>query len=236
MFDWAQDHRRRLALWIFIALVLHTGAYFLFRVVEMTPSPSPSLDTTIYVLPPNSPEARRLAPLIASEDPSLAAADRIGPISVPDPPIPKYRPGYATASPRVAPLPDPDRRLLPPVIHDFGAVTVPDLPSTRITPTPATRSMIEFGGELAGRDARTPKPTNLFARPEDHLPPATFLVKIDKSGRVLHVLEQEGTQNRELDAAAMAFLSNLTFSEGIGPAWGTATFHWGNDIQRVKGP
>lgn len=227
MFDWVQDHRRRLALWIFVALLLHFGGYFLFRVVQPPASPVPALDHAVHVLPPGSAEAIRLAAFVEAHDPSIVAADRIGSVSIPDPSVPGYRPSYATAPPPLAPLPDPQPRLLPPIVRDVGAIPMPNPASTLVIPPPARDTQVALGGDLAERTLlETPK----WKFPEKAgglLPPAVFLVAVDEAGRVVHVFEQESSGNRHLDSAAARRLFELRFTESPGRAWGTATFHWG---------
>lgn len=234
MFDWAHDHRRRLALWLIIAVLLHIGAYFLFRIVQPAAAPAPTLDTAIHVLAPGSPEAARLAPFIAANDPSLVAPDRIGPVEIPDPTIPPYQPGYAAAPPPIAPLPDPQPRLLPPIVRDVGPVPMPNIRSTLVIPAPARETTISFSGGLENRKRSTLPDPGFPANPGDALPAAVFLLKVDPAGGVVHVFQQESTGNRELDLLAAGYLSGLRFDEAPGPAWGTAIFHWGMDVKREE--
>lgn len=234
MFDWVQDHRRRLALWLVVALLLHVGAYFLFRVVQPPASPAPPLDRAIHVLAPGSPEAIRLAAFIEANDPSLVAADRIGPISIPDPAVPAYRPSYSTAPPPLAPLPDPQPRILPPVLREAGAVPMPNPQSTLTLPPPAMETQVVFGGDLAERGVVSAPDWEFAEKPGGLLPPAVFLIAVDEKGRVLHVFEQESTSNRALDSAAAQRLFELRFDEAPGRSWGTATFHWGAEETREE--
>jgi hypothetical protein len=237
MFDWAHDDGRRLALWIVAALALHAAAYALLRITYPRPEPARISDATLYLLLPGSPEAARLAPFLASADPSLFAAERSDRIGLPAPPIPAYQPSYATDRPELAPLPDPQPRVLPPLLRDFGPVPVNDPAAPRPAPVPpAGQTQILFSPSLSGR-APADRPSAKFtARPGDQLAPTRFLLAVAPDGRVLHVLRDGATRNEALDDAASRLLMRLWFHRGGDSqiAWGTATFYWGLDVKREE--
>jgi hypothetical protein len=246
LFDWAaaQHGSRRLALWLLAAVLLHGGAYLLFRVTYPPLSPTRISDATLYVLLPNSPQAQRLEPFLAAADPALFAPERMHGREMPVPPIPAYQPSFAAATPLLEPLPDSQPRVLPPLIRDFGPVPVAEAPAARpVQPAPATATQVVFSAPLQARaPSRQPK-IRFVARPGDQLAPARFLIAVAPDGRVLHVLKDPdssgiapGDENKALDDAASQFLMNLWFQRGPDSqvAWGTATFHWGLDVKREE--
>jgi len=237
MFDWADEGRRRLALWVIAALVLHAAAYALLRINYPRPEPARISDATLYVLPPDSPAAARLAPFLAAADPALFAAERSDRIGQPAPPIPAYQPSYATDRPELLPLPDAQPRVLPPLLRDFGPVPVSEPATPHPTaPAPAADTQILFSSSLSGRaPAERPK-AKFTARPGDQLAPTRFLLAVAPDGRVLHVLRDGATRNVALDDAASRLLMRIWFHRGDDSqvAWGTATFYWGLDVKREE--
>ena len=246
MFDWASAQKggRRLALWLVAAVLLHCAAYLLFRVSYPPLSPSRISDATLYVLLPGSPEARRLAPFLAAEDPALFAPEKIHDREMPAPPIPAYQPSYAVATPQLEPLPDSQPRVLPPLIRDFGPVPVAETPvAASSQPMPAKDTQVVFSAPLQSRAPQQWPQANFGARPGDELAPTQFLIAVAPDGRVLHVLKDPdsagttlGDDNKALDDAASQFLMRLSFQRGPDSqvAWGTATFHWGLDVKREE--
>jgi hypothetical protein len=237
LFDWAHDDGRRLALWIIAALALHAGAYALLRITYPRPEPARISDATLYVLPPGSPAAARLAPFLAAADPSLLAAERSDRLGQPAPPIPAYQPSYATDRPVLLPLPDTQPRVLPPLLRDFGPVPVNDPAAPRpAPPAPAAATEIIFSPSLASRAPADRPKAKFTARPADQLAPTRFLLAVAPDGRVLHVLRDGATRNAALDDAASRLLMRLWFHRGGDSqiAWGTATFYWGLDVNREE--
>jgi hypothetical protein len=238
LFDWAsaQDARRRLAIWVFAAVVLHAAAYLLVRVTYPPAAAVRISDATLYVLLPGSPEARRLAPFLAAEDPALFAPEKAHGREMPAPAPPAYQPSYMSAKPQIAPLPDVQPRVLPPPIRDFGPVTVTEAPAAAIAspPAPAKNTQLVFSGQLQARAPQKWPKARFTARPGDQLAPAQFLIAVAPDGRVLHVFKDG--KNDVLDDAASQFLMNLWFQRGPDSrvAWGTATFDWGLDVKREE--
>lgn len=246
MFDWAsaQQGGRRLALWLVAAVLLHGAAYLLFRVTYPAPSATRISDATLYVLLPDSAQARSLAPFLAAEDPALFAPEKTHGRELPAPPVPAYQPSYAAATPQLEPLPDIQPRVLPPLMRDFGPVSVKEAPFVpKAQPAPAKDTQVVFSAPLQARaPTRWPK-SRFTARPGDQLAPARFLIAVAPDGRVLHVFKDPGStgitagdENKALDDTASQFLMNLWFKRGADSqvAWGTATFHWGLDVKREE--
>lgn len=236
LFEWAQHDRRRcLGLWLLVALLLHAGAYALFRIEYPRPSPARINEGGFYVLLPGSPEAARLSPFLASADPGLFAPERATRAGIPPPTAPAYEPSYAARKPELSPLPEPVVRILPPLPQDFGPVPVPEAAvPARVLPPPATATQITASAALLDRLPQPRPPMAFTARPGDQLPPTAFLVAVAPDGRVLHVMRNGASVNPALDDAASRYVMALRFARGPDSAitWGTVTFHWGTDVQR----
>jgi len=246
LFDWAaaQNNPRRLALWILVALALHAGAYALFRINYPPPAPPRISEATLYVLPPGSPEAKRLAPFLAEADPALFAPERARGTALPSPTAPPFQPSYATATLQLAPLPERQTHVLPPLPRDFGPVPVRETAAPPATlPAPAHETRILFSTALEARAPTPPAATRFMARPGDQLAPMRFLLAVSPEGRVLHVFPDTistsklaGSENQALEEAATRYLMTLEFQPRAdgGVTWGTATFHWGLDVERKE--
>jgi hypothetical protein len=246
LFDWAaaQDNPRRLALWIVVALALHAGAYALFRINYPPPAPPRISEATLYVLPPSSPEAKRLAPFLAEADPALFAPERARGAGLPSPTAPPFQPSYATATLQLAPLPERQTHVSPPLPQDFGPVPVREnaAPAAALPP-PARETQILFSPALQARAPKASTAAPFTARPGDQLAPMRFLLAISPEGRVLHVIPDTiatskltGSENQTLEDSAARRLMSLEFQPraGGGVTWGTATYYWGLDVERKE--
>jgi hypothetical protein len=235
--DWAaaQKPPRRLALWIVVALLLHAGTFLLFRIAWPPAAPVGISDASLYVLLPGSAEARRLAPFLEAADPALFAPERAHSEPLAKPEMPAYRPSFAAAAPALVPLPDDGARVLPPLVRDFRPVPMPEEARPSIaTPPPAGRTQVAFSASLASRAPKDWPEMKFTARPGDPLAPTRFLIAVAPDGRVLHVMK-DGPSD-VLDDAASQYLARLWFARGPDSriAWGTATFHWGLDVNRKE--
>ncbi len=240
LYDWTgrQDHRRRLGIWIFLALSLHAVGYFLFRAAYPEPTNSDPVAATIFILPSGGEDARRLGPMIAAADPGLFAADRLTTRPLPDPAVPDYHPSFENAPPPLAPLPNPVVDLLPPLPRDSGPVAINDgRPSPKPLPAPARDTEVTFADDLANRPT-TARPTAAFtARPREPLAPATYLIAVAPDGSVRHVMEMDRTDSPQINAVAIPYLFRFKFSpvaDSTDLAWGLATIHWGLDVRRLR--
>ena len=239
LFDWAaaQDDRRRLALWIVVALALHAGAYTLFHLSYPVPRAARISDATLYILLPGTRESSLIAPYLASADPALVAPEGSPNVKLPPPAIPAYKPSYETWTPVVSPLPDPQSRVAPPLVRVYAPVEVADsyAPPPSLA-APASETQIVFSPALAARAPQNRPQLRFVTTRGEQLAPSQFLLAIAPDGRVLHVLKNGPGQ--ALDDGASQYLMSLWFQRGSGSAiaWGTATFHWGLDVKREKSP
>ncbi len=239
LFDWAHEDGRRLAFWVFVAVLLHAGAWLLFQVRYPPPQPARITDASLYVLLPGSAEARRLAPFLASADPSLLAPERADRLGLPAAKIPDYVPSYDAAAPELVILPDPPNHLLPPLIRDFGPVPMADAPAPAPPlPAPVADSQIVFSASLQSRAPTEIPRTEFTARTHDVLPPTRFLLAVAPDGQVRHVLRESPSTNDALEDAAAGLLMRVRFKDDPGSvlAWGTATLYWGLDVERADSP
>jgi hypothetical protein len=239
LFDWAsaQDARRRLALWLIVALLLHSAAWLVFRISYPPPEPIRFSDATLYVLLPGSAEEKRLAPFLAAADPALFAPEDAHGRELIAPPLPAYEPSFTVAKPQLLPLADSQPRVLPPLIRDFGPVPVSEAePVALLSSAPTEETAVVFSGSLVARPVTEWPKRKFTVRPRDELEASRFLIAVAPDGRVLHVVKDGPTG--VLDDAASIYLMHLRFARGpdSSTAWGMATFHWGLDVKREELP
>jgi hypothetical protein len=242
LFDWASAQRsgQRLALWVVIALFLHAGAYLLLRVTYPPADPVRISEAALYVLLPGSPEEKRLTPFIEAANPALFAPEDPHGLAMPAPPMPAYEPSYAAAKPQLVPMPENPARVLPPLLPDFGPISMPEAAAPAPQwPAPATGTQIVFSRTLEARAPQEWPAKKFTARPGDLLAPMQFLIAVAPDGRVLHVFrdpDSAGDDNKAIDDAASRYLMSLWFRRGpnSGIVWGSATFHWGLDVKREE--
>jgi hypothetical protein len=105
---------------------------------------------------------------------------------------------------------------------------------------PAT--MVTLSGGLADRTIQPPEGFS-FAVPGSETPraaaPIDILLAVAPDGRPMFFFPPERSSGSEwLDRAALRYLAGCRFSatETGGPAWGTATFHWGSDLAPRRAP
>ncbi len=237
LFEWAQhDRRRRLGLWLLVAIALHAGAYFLFRIEYPRAEPARLNEGALYLLLPGSPDRPRLNAFLDSTDPSLFAPERTS-LVTPPPTIPAYEPSYLATRPPLEPLTESRGRVLPPLPVDLGPVPVAEPAFARpALPPPASDTRLQTSANLRARLPANLPAMRFTARPGDQLPPARFLIALAPDGRPLHVVRDGVGVNATLDDQAARYLMALRFTRGHATTidWGTVTFHWGLDVTRKE--
>ncbi|MCG3149190.1 MAG: hypothetical protein PCFJNLEI_02650 [Verrucomicrobiae bacterium] len=128
--------------------------------------------------------------------------------------------------------------LLPPpvlatvVLAGLERPALPDLTeaAVQVNGPVITNSVIQLGGELAGR--------RLLHLPAIPLAPATLAVRrslvmlaVDPAGRVQHAILERGCGSEALDTAAVELTRQLRFepeasADALALTWGTARFSW----------
>ncbi len=234
IFDWASrlDRRRRLVLWIIVALALHVGAIVLLghkspRVVNRQPG-----EETLFVVP--LAELGPLEAFVNASDPALFAPGKVRDGLLENPPHPAYRPSFDTMDFKPLPLPEIDARVLPAVDSRLMDVLKSrDQEANRAEADTArlpTNTQIRFSASLKPRASSVEFPRVFVAQPEGDFFPTEFLVAINREGGVHHVFPRSTTRLSEKAAGALQDLLQARFekSESADPlTWGTVTIHWG---------
>lgn len=240
LFEWPSRHNVHLVLPLMLvaSFLLHAASLFVFQATVPRSEGSRERSAVIYYLLPESPEAVRIAPVLAASDPALFSSAKIFGREAWQLPKTPYVASFDKESPALAPLPAPPlRQFLPPdpgVAPVAAAAFVPK-PSPHL---PAAPTAVRFGGALEGRSWTPPQDVDvstLLASPQQVLAPAEFLVAVSPDGLPMHLFPQRSSGNENLDRAALQYLAGCRFAAlpaEQAPAWGTATFVWGADARQ----
>jgi len=227
---------------IVLAILVHLGSLVIFQVSYPRARPNREQSAQVVFLRPGSPEALRIMPLLEASDPALFSPGRAIGREMWKIPETDYIASFDIAAPSLESLPkQPEPMILPPVSRS-GPV-VEHLSSTPATQTqPGRQTILHLEGDLQNRAVIPPGNIRFFALPRQNLTPAEYLVAVSPEGKPMHVFPlfpHNSSGNEALDRMALRYLAACQFTpapESKDPAWGVATFLWGNDIQREKGP
>ncbi len=244
LFEWPSRHNVHLALplMIVLSLGLHTACVLVFQVAYPRPHRSPQRSAEVYFLHPGSPMAKRIAPLLAASDPALFSPGHVPGGDAAKLPETSYIPSFDSERPALNRLDDPAPPPALPSLASAGPVSVPlVIPNPPKTRAPGLPTAVHFAGGLAGRTFSAPGNAAFASATVRGLAPTVFLVAVSPEGLPLHVfpLLRQSSGNEILDRAALRYLAAGRFSpdpEGREPAWGTATFLWGSDVEGLKKP
>lgn len=244
LFDWPSRHHVHLALpiMLIISAGLHVAGLLVFQQSRPRTQTSSERSAKAYFLPPGSPEAARLAPLLTAGDPALFSPAHPSVRDVWKLPETTYiasfdasQPALLTAPPVPSAIQLPPVSLAGPVSRDFIA------PASARQLQPGFPTTVTFGKELAGRPISPPENFSFAVVPADglkSLEPAEFLIAVSPEGRPLFFFPRQSSGSEVLDRAALRYLaeSRFTASGDAEPAWSSATFHWGADVVRPPSP
>ena len=220
---------------IFLSLILHSSAFFLFRLNEHGFRSPPRSAPSVQLLTPfaadgsRSAENEALLEWIATQDPALVAAiPSVEPKGLLDVP---YRPSFQTI--RTHPLgvpPEPATIQFPPprdplaLIRGSMPAAIPGPVIVAPQPTQVTVS--------ASLVARAPADLRITpqARAEKPVEQTTLLVCVAAKGEVRHAFLQQASGSVELDREAAASVEKMRFAPATeAMQWGVVTFQWGDD-------
>lgn len=244
LFEWPSRHNVHLALplMIVLSLILHTACVLVFQVAYPRPHRSPQRSAEVLFLQPGSPMAERIAPLLAASDPALFSPGHVPGGDVAKLPDTAYVPSFDSERPALNRLDDPPPQPELPALAAEGPVSVPlTIPNPPKMRAPGLPTTVRFDGDLANRSFVPPKDVVFTSATVRGLAPAVFLVAVSPEGLPLHVfpLLRQPSGNEILDRAALRYLAAGRFSadpERREPAWGTATFLWGANVEGLKKP
>jgi hypothetical protein len=239
LFDWPSRHNVHLTLPLMLVLsfVLHAACAAVFQVAYPRSQASPERSAEVYFLQPGTPEAVQMAPLLAASDPALFSPGQLFGRDVWKLPETVYVASFDSEKPALSPLPATASGPVLPAVLSTGPVVgkqqhVEAKAVDRATGPP---TVLKLGGALAGRTMTPPAEFLFSAPPKQGLIPAEFLIAVSPDGLPMHLFPQNSSGNEKLDRAALSYLAAARFSPdaaGNEPAWGTATFLWGADVER----
>ena len=238
LFEWPSRHNVHVALPLFLlfSFLVHAATVLIFQAGYPHTHTTPPHSAQVYFLRPGSAEAAAIAPMLAASDPSLFSPAQAINRHVWDLPEAGYVPSFDSQKPSLAPM--PVRTKDPMVLEMILPQISPASPQLPLKSSAGLPTQVELGGELKGRTL-TPPPGVIFsAPPRQGLAPVEFLVGVSPEGLPLHLFPQSSSGNEALDRAALAYLAKCRFAPVSAgqDSWGTATFHWGSDVERRKEP
>ena len=238
LFEWPSRHNVHLALPLMLVLsfALHAAGIFLFQSSFSRANGSAERIASVTYILPDSPEAARLAPILAGSDPALFSSADVEP-SVWNLPKTAYVASFDEETPELKPLPLPGPSEFRPPDPGTAPVTIATIvPKATPVPQPAPLTTVEFGGGLEKRAPTPPegfKFSDVRALTQQGRAPAEFLVAVSPEGLPLHFFPQQSSGDENLDRAGLRYLAGCRFAPAPSetePAWGTARFLWGGDI------
>ncbi len=241
VFDWAtrQNTSRRLALWLIVALVLHTIPIALLR---MAPAPTPSRtisDAVMYISAGVPGATDAFGAFVGASSPDLFAPGRIRDGLLAPPELPSYKPSFVDVEFKPLPLPRPLVRVLPPLDASLlaGAGSSPPQSASDgedgVVPTFNQNTQVTISGGFSFAESVRNLPE---VRSQPLIAPllqSVFLVGVDSFGRARHVFLRSASGDTGRDALALQDLMRGEFSPATPEEalrWGTVTIYWGNPI------
>ena len=244
LFEWPSRHNVHLALPLMLVLsfALHAASMFLFHTTFPRSNGSAERIASVTYILPGSPEASKLAPILAASDPALFSSADVGP-NVWNLPKTSYVASFDEETPELKPLPRPGpSEFLPPDPGTAPVTVATIVPKASPVSQPAPPTTLQFGGGLEKRAWTPPegfKFSDVRALTQQGRAPAEFLVAVSPDGRPLHFFPQQSSGDENLDRAAIRYLAGGRFAPAPSetePAWGTALFLWGGDIATETQP
>lgn len=232
IFDWPSRHILHLALpfALLVAVMLHVAFFYFFTIVYPTTSPIVPGRAQVYHIPPDSPDAERLAAILRTADPAVFAPGR-GLSRGQDVPTAAYTPQYFSTVLPFAPLPsqvNEARRVVA-----FRALS--DATRQRPDPVSSLPTTWRASGALG---ERLPAMSATFTPlPGEVLEATTVLVGVRGDGTVAHTIPQSSSGHLRRDAQALISLQDVRFVPGAPDlVWGIVTFSWGSDVRMGEVP
>jgi outer membrane biosynthesis protein TonB len=243
LFEWPSRHNVHLALplMLVISFLLHAACLFLFHTTFPRAGGSPERFAAVNYILPESPEAAKLGPMLASSDPALFSPAQVFGANIWNLPKTTYVASFDEEIPALKPLPaPPPSQFLPPDAGTTPVSVAAVVPKAAQLREPALPTVVRFGGDLEKRGCTPPANfqfSDVIALTRQGLAPAEFLVAVSPDGLPLHFLPQQSSGDENLDRAALRYLAGCRFAPSeAGPEWGTATFVWGGDIPQQSQP
>ena len=153
LFEWPSRHNVHLALPLMLVLsfALHAASMFLFHAAFPRSNGSAERIASITYILPGSPEAAKLAPILAASDPALFSSANVGP-NVWNLPKTAYVASFDEETPDLKPLPAPGpSEFLPPDPGTAPVTVAPLSPRQPRFPSLLRPRTCQFGDGLERR-------------------------------------------------------------------------------------
>lgn len=245
LFAWPSRHNVHLALPIFlvISFLLHVAGIAIFQVSYPRSHASAERSAEVYFLRAGSPEAARLAPMLAASDPALFSPGIISARDAWEVPETEYVANFDAEKPTLADLPPRPPGSFLPSTAAAGPVTAGTVVArSKKTRAPGLPTTVRLEGALKDRTLTAPKDLHFSSVPVKDMNPTSFLVAVSADGLPMHIFpmfSQKAAANDALAQSALRYLAASRFSpnpDGTQPVWGTVTFLWGQDVERISKP
>ena len=146
LFEWPSRHNVHLALPLMLVLsfALHAASMFLFHTSFPRSNGSAERIASVTYILPGSPEASKLAPILAASDPALFSSADVGP-NVWNLPNTSYVASFDEETPELKPLPRPGpSEFLPPDPGTAPVTVATIVPKASPVSQPAPPTTLEF--------------------------------------------------------------------------------------------
>lgn len=245
LFAWPSRHNVHLALPIFlvVSFLLHVAGIAIFQVSYPRSNAGGERSAEVYFLRTGSPEAARLAPMLAASDPALFSPGIISARDAWEVPETVYVANFDAEKPTLEALPPRPPGSFLPSTASAGPVTIsPNVARSSKSRSPGLPTTIRLEGALKNRTITAPQNPHFSSVPVKDMNPTSFLVAVSPDGLPMHIFpmySQKAAANDALAQSALRYLAASRFSpdtSGQQPVWGTVTFLWGQDVERIAKP
>ncbi len=240
LLDWPIRQAPRLALpaCILLAAIVQSIIIILFSISYKTPSDTLPFSPQIYFLPTDSAAARKIAPWLEANDPSVFSPQYATRDALPAPPPLTYRPSYEEPPPPLLPLPREVSLIVePPALplmtgilknHPLGFKTsAASSPSSPEITTPQT--LVRWQDALAARVPRTPagSAASVPQTRNTSAQPSLYEVEISAEGIPLHCVLLDSSGDPASDEAGNVWIHMQRFLPADQASWGRVLILWG---------
>lgn len=245
LFSWPSRQNVHLALPIFlvVSFLLHVAGIAIFQVSYPRSHANSERSAEVYFLRAGSPEAARLAPMLAASDPALFSPGIVSARDAWDVPETVYVANFDAEKPSLDALPPRSPGSSLPATTATGPVTAASgVAQPKKSRQPGLPTTVRLEGALKGRTFTAPQGQAFSSALVKDMNPTSFLVAVSPEGLPMHIFpmsSQKATANDALAQSALRYLAASRFSPSPGepsPVWGTVTFLWGRDVERTAQP
>jgi hypothetical protein len=229
LFEWPIRRAPRLALpfFILLAMLIQAGVILLFSIRYGVPAGRLPEAPRFYFIPSGSDAARRLAPWLEANDPSIFSPVRATEAAVPAPPPLRYRPSYEEPPPPPRPLPPERERVLePPTLPLVGETSPAIHAKPAATPSVTSgRTSVQWMDDLSQRLPGGMETAPTLDTPGAS-PPSAYQVGVASDGEILCCVLTTSSGDPARDDAGRAWILSRHFPRGSSASWGRVLILW----------